>query len=77
MAMIELVDFNEFFDGFQKDRKKSTTRRSRRGGSSTATAAPKAAPVAEEVQEAVVVDETPAVENSADNASDATTDEKA
>ena len=32
MAMIELVDFNEFFDGFGQDKKKATTRRSRRGG---------------------------------------------
>src|SRR5210317_1148422 len=27
MAMIELVDFNEFFDGFKKDKKKSNTRK--------------------------------------------------
>ena len=51
MAMIELVDFNEFFEGFNEDKKKSTTRRSRRGGASTPkTSAPKA-----EVAEAVVV----------------------
>ena len=51
MAMIELVDFNEFFEGFNEDKKKSTTRRSRRGGASTSkTSAPKA-----EVAEAVVV----------------------
>jgi len=63
MAMIELVDFNEFFDGFAKDKKKATTRRSRRSGSTTdtatatapKTAAPKAA-VVEEIQEAVVVE---------------------
>lgn len=63
MAMIELVDFNEFFDGFAKDKKKATTRRSRRSGSTTdtatatapRTAAPKAA-VVEEIQEAVVVE---------------------
>jgi large subunit ribosomal protein L17 len=50
MAMIELVDFNEFFEGFNEDKKKSTTRRSRRGGASTPkVAAPKA-----EVAEAIV-----------------------
>ncbi len=61
MAMIELVDFNEYFDGFNKDKKKSTTRRSRRSGSSTTAAAPKAAAkveAAEEIQEAVIVEET-------------------
>jgi large subunit ribosomal protein L17 len=57
MAMIELVDFNEFFEGFNEDKKKSTTRRSRRGGASTPkVAAPKA-----EVAEAVVV--APAIED--------------
>lgn len=64
MAMIELVDFNEFFDGFAKDKKKATTRRSRRSGSTTdtatatapKTAAPKAA-VVEEIQDAVVVED--------------------
>ena len=56
MAMIELVDFNEFFEGFNEDKKKSTTRRSRRGGASTPkVAAPKA-----EVAEAIVV--APAIE---------------
>ncbi len=57
MAMIELVDFNEFFQGFNEDKKKSTTRRSRRGGSATTkSAAPKA-----EVVEAVAV--APVVED--------------
>ena len=62
MAMIELVDFNEFFDGFAKDKKKATTRRSRRSGAPTTTAtapntaAPKAA-VVEDIQDAVVVEE--------------------
>jgi large subunit ribosomal protein L17 len=51
MAMIELVDFNEFFEGFNEDKKKSTTRRSRRGGAST----PKAAAPKAEVTEAFVV----------------------
>lgn len=57
MAMIELVDFNEFFEGFNEDKKKSTTRRSRRGGAST----PKAAGPKAEVAEAVVV--APAIED--------------
>ncbi|MCX6176253.1 MAG: 50S ribosomal protein L17 [Bacteroidetes bacterium] len=57
MAMIELVDFNEFFEGFNEDKKKSTTRRSRRGGASTPkVAAPKA-----EVAEAIVF--APAIED--------------
>ena len=65
MAMIELVDFNEFFDGFNADKKKTTTRRSRRSGSSASAtaAAPKATAkveAAEEIQDAVVVEETPA-----------------
>jgi len=63
MAMIELVDFNEFFDGFNSDKKKTTTRRSRRSGSSASAtaAAPKATAkveAAEEIQDAVVVEET-------------------
>jgi large subunit ribosomal protein L17 len=57
MAMIELVDFNEFFEGFNEDKKKSTTRRSRRGGAST----PKAAAPKAEVAEVVVV--APAIED--------------
>lgn len=58
MAMIELVDFNEFFEGFNADKKKSTTRRSRRGGASAAakTTAP-AAVVADAVVEEVVAEE--------------------
>lgn len=75
MAMIELVDFNEFFDGFQKDRKKSTTRRSRRSGSSASVSAPKPVAAVEEVQDAIVVDETPAVEDAANDASDASNEE--
>jgi large subunit ribosomal protein L17 len=58
MAMIELVDFNEFFEGFKQDKKKSNTRRSRRAGSS----APKAAAPVAEVVEAEVIEETPVVE---------------
>ncbi len=79
MAMIELVDFNEFFDGFAKDKKKATTRRSRRSGSTatttdapaTKTAAPKAA-VVEEIQDAVVVED---VVETAAPVVDATTEE--
>lgn len=75
MAMIELVDFNEFFDGFQKDRKKSTTRRSRRSGSTASVSAPKPVAAVEEVQDAIVVEETPAVEDAADNATESSTEE--
>ena len=62
MAMIELVDFNEFFEGFGQDKKKATTRRSRRGGSSstakTSTPAKTAAPAIEDaVVEDVVVED--------------------
>jgi len=73
MAMIELVDFNEYFDGFNKDKKKATTRRSRRSGSSATAAAPKAAAkveAVEEIQDAVVVEETietPAVDETPAN----------
>ena len=76
MAMIELVDFNEFFEGFNADKKKSTTRRSRRGGATTAAAkasTPKAEVaeavveevVAEEVVAEEVVAETPAIDEAA------------
>lgn len=67
MAMIELVDFNEFFDGFGQDKKKATTRRSRRGGSSSAkteTATAKVtAPVIEDAVVEKVTEETSAVES--------------
>ena len=81
MAMIELVDFNEYFDGFNKDKKKTTTRRSRRSGSSTTAAAPKATAkveAAEEIQEAVVVEETidtPVDETPAADSSEESTEE--
>ena len=76
MAMIELVDFNEFFEGFNADKKKSTTRRSRRGGATTAAAkasTPQAEVaeavveevVAEEVVAEEVVAETPAIDEAA------------
>jgi len=64
MAMIELVDFNELFDGFGKDKKKSTTRRSRRSGSSATAAAPKAAaPKAETKVEETAVEDAVVVED--------------
>ncbi len=81
MAMIELVDFNEYFDGFNKDKKKTTTRRSRRSGSSSTAAAPKATAkveAAEEIQEAVVVEETidtPVDETPAADSSEESTEE--
>lgn len=57
MAMIELVDFNEFFEGFNADKKKSTTRRSRRGGAAAAKTAAPTAVVEEVVVEEVAVEE--------------------
>jgi len=56
MAMIELVDFNEFFEGFGQDKKKATTRRSRRGGSTSSakTTAPAAASKAAAIEDAIV-----------------------
>jgi large subunit ribosomal protein L17 len=60
MAMIELVDFNELYNGGKKEEKKGRTRRAKK--STETTAAPKApAPVVEEV--APIVEEVaPAVE---------------
>ena len=69
MAMIELVDFNELYNGGKKEEKKGRTRRAKK--TTEPTAAPKApAPVAEEIapvteEAAPVVEEvveTPAVE---------------
>ncbi len=57
MCLIELVDFNEVYTSGEK---KTTTRRSRRGGSTAKKA--DTAPTAETVEEAVVVEETPAEE---------------
>lgn len=75
MAMIELVDFNELYKGGKKEEKKGRSRRSKAKAGAPA-AAPKAeapAPVVEEpiaeaqVEEtAPVVDETPAVEPTAE-----------
>lgn len=62
MAMIELVDFNELYNGGKKEVKKS---RSRRGGKSAAAAKTEAAPAAEtEVKEAPAAEapEAPATE---------------
>lgn len=59
MAMIELVDFNEYFNGFGKD-KKATSKRTRRGSSkSNTTDAPVAKVAAAAVAEVtdVAVDE--------------------
>jgi len=47
MAMIELVDFNELYNGGKKEEKKGRTRRTKK--SATTTAAPKPAPAVEEV----------------------------
>jgi large subunit ribosomal protein L17 len=66
MAMIELVDFNEYFTGFGKD-KKAGSKRTRRGGAKAGqVSAPKettvvAAPVETAVVDAPVVDEVAAV----------------
>ncbi|OYQ43230.1 50S ribosomal protein L17 [Flavobacterium aurantiibacter] len=67
MAMIELVDFNELYNGGKKEVKKA---KSRRGGKSKAAATPETAPVAEEVQAPVaeetaapIVDEAPEASN--------------
>ena len=71
MAMIELVDFNELYNGGKKEEKKAKSRRGGKAkGATTAPAAPKAAPVAEapeaKIEEAPVaeaqVEETPVAE---------------
>lgn len=83
MAIIELVDFNEYFSGFGKDQK-SASKRTRRGRSKagasevvakTSKTETAAAPVAEKVEEEVaneevvdVVTETPAAEETAPEA---------
>jgi len=65
MAMIELVDFNDYFSGFGAD-KAANSKRTRRGRSKAGAEAKvenkTAAPVATPVAEAVVVDETPVAE---------------
>lgn len=72
MAMIELVDFNELYNGGKKEEKKSRSRRGGKSkGASTTPAAPKAeapvaaAPVVEDEAPEVVapaVEETPVAE---------------
>jgi large subunit ribosomal protein L17 len=68
MAMIELVDFNELYNGGKKEEKKAKSRRGGKAkGATTAPAAPKATPVAEapeaKIEEAPIaeaqVEETP------------------
>jgi large subunit ribosomal protein L17 len=60
MAMIELVDFNELYNGGKKEEKKAKSRRGGKAKGATTAPAPKAdAPVAEETKaEAPVVEET-------------------
>ena len=61
MAMIELVDFNELYNGGKKEEKKAKSRRGGKAkGATTAPAAPKAAPVAEAPE--AKVEETPIAE---------------
>ncbi|MGV3631426.1 MAG: 50S ribosomal protein L17 [Bacteroidota bacterium] len=89
MCMIELVDFNELM--LNNSEAKKTTRRSRRGGSTapkaaateTTDTAVAEAPAADEVEDAVVVEETvaeapaeeaPAAEETAPEAPEASTD---
>ena len=62
MAMIELVDFNELYNGGKKEEKKGRTRRAK-AKPVTAAPTPKAAPVVEEVEEIQSSEaEAPAVE---------------
>ncbi len=67
MAMIELVDFNELYNGGKKEEKKGRTRRPKKTTEPTAT--PKApAPVVEEVIAAPVIEEAaPIVEEVVDS----------
>lgn len=71
MAMIELVDFNELYNGGKKEEKKGRSRRSKAKGATTAAPkaeAPKAeTPVAEaeESKTEAVIEETPVVETPA------------
>lgn len=86
MAMIELVDFNELYNGGKKEEKKAKSRRGGKGkgGATTAPAAPKAEAPKEEAPEAKIeeapvaeaqvetpVAETPAVEETASEAPEA------
>ena len=79
MAMIELVDFNELYNGGKKEEKKGRTRRPKKSVTTTAAPAPaveevapiveEAAPIVEEVIEtpAAGVVEAPAVDDSNDS----------
>jgi large subunit ribosomal protein L17 len=65
MAMIELVDFNELYNGGKKEEKKGRTRRAKKSTETTIT--PKAsAPVVEEVAP-IVEEATPVVEQVVDS----------
>jgi large subunit ribosomal protein L17 len=57
MAMIELVDFNELYNGGKKEEKKGRTRRAKKTIETPAAPKAPAAPVAEEVTPAPVVEE--------------------
>ncbi|NUY80833.1 50S ribosomal protein L17 [Flavobacterium sp. MAH-1] len=85
MAMIELVDFNELYNGGKKEEKKGRSRRSKAKGATTAAPkAEKAAPVAEVEEptveapeaEAAPVAEAPATEAPEAPAADATEEKK-
>ena len=64
MAMIELVDFNELYNGGKKEEKKAKSRRGGKAKGATTTA--KAAPVAEAPQ--AEVEETPIAETAVEEA---------
>lgn len=84
MAMIELVDFNELYNGGKKEEKKGRTRRAKKSTSTEkapVAAAPKAeapAPVVEDVvEETPAVEETPVAEApAADQTPEAPADEE-
>jgi large subunit ribosomal protein L17 len=68
MAMIELVDFNELYNGGKKEEKKAKSRRGgkAKGATTAPAAAPKAAPVVEAPQ--AEEDETPIAETAVEEA---------
>ncbi len=67
MAMIELVDFNELYNGGKKEEKKAKSRRGGKAkGATTAPAAPKPTPVAEAPQ--AEVEEAPVAETAVEEA---------
>src|SRR6476660_3219259 len=83
MAMIELVDFNELYNGGKKEEKKGRSRRSKAKATATTVEpkAPKAetpvAPVEEAKAEAPAVEETPVVEAPVAEATETETPEAA